>query len=124
MEALHTPVITADPQRDKENVALAENILDGILPVKLRGTCIHSSVWDDIAMLRGVEPILMDISDCLEFLHKTVDRFVEFELSRMEQMEALDLLDYDIGKLHCTPPYVDDLPGADYDGERIHLNNI
>ena len=59
LEAFHDPVITALPEEDEKNLAFAEEVLGDILPVELRGHGIYYAPWDQIARLRGVEPILM-----------------------------------------------------------------
>ncbi|GHU19389.1 hypothetical protein FACS1894163_12200 [Spirochaetia bacterium] len=45
VEALQLPVITAQPERDKQNLEVALDVLDGILPVKLRGHGIYYAPW-------------------------------------------------------------------------------
>ena len=119
----HNPIITPHPAQDSESVALAEEILNGILPVKLRGSLVYFAPWDQICFYRGVEPILIDMMDRPEFLHKIIDKFVSMEQFRLNQMEEYGLLDYDTQDLHCTPPYVNDLPGADYDGGKVLMKH-
>jgi hypothetical protein len=59
-----------------------------------------------------------------ELVHKTMAKFTGISLARMEQMEKLGLLDYNISSLHCTPPYCDDLPAGDFDGTHVRLKDI
>lgn len=124
VERLHCPIITRDPDKDQLRKAKAEEYLGGILPVRLCGTYIYFSPWDQISMLRGVEPILMDMIDRPELIHLTMKKFQEIGLSTMEQMEQLDLLDYEAVTLHCTPPYTKDLPAPDYDGGKVRCKDI
>lgn len=116
LDALSAPVVQADPQEDAKRVELAETLLDGILPVKLRGHGIYYAPWDVISRYRGVEPILVDLVERPDFIHRTMERFTEFYVSQYEQMQALGLLEVNLPSLHCTPAYTDDLPAADYDG--------
>ncbi len=103
LEAFHDPVITALPEEDAKNLAFAEEVLGDILPVELRGHGIYYAPWDQIARLRGVEPILMDVYDRPEYLHKIAGLFARAMKSEMDQMEALGLYDPRNLTVHCTP---------------------
>jgi len=116
VEKLTLPVITAYPEKDMEALEFASGILDGIMPVKLRGAGIFYPPWDRIAHYRGVQPILYDMVDRPGLLHKTVQKFCDLLTSNYLQMESLGLLDYNPASLHCTPPYCDDLPAPGYNG--------
>jgi len=109
LDQLHLPVITARPDVDRENVALAEEILDGILPVRLAGTYIYCSIWDQISTLRGVQPLYLDLALRPEFMHETMRRFTEIYASMIDQMDEQGLFSSDIKDLHCTPGYSDEL---------------
>jgi hypothetical protein len=65
----------------------------------------------------------MDLYDRPEFIHKTIQKFNDIELSKMEQMEALGLLENDLPVLHCTPGFTNDLPKVEPDG-KIRLKNV
>ena len=123
VETLQLPVVEALPEKDKENLEFANDILDGIMPVKLRGYGIYYAPWDEISMLRGVENCLIDMASRPEFIHKTIAKFTEIYQSRYTQMEALGLLDFNISSLHCTPPYTNDLPAPDYNGGRVRFKD-
>lgn len=103
LEQYHDPVITPHPEQDRENVAWAEEVLDGILPVQLRGHGIYYSPWDELAMLRGVEPILIDIYERPEYLHEIMKRFTHGMMVTMDQMEQYGLYDPRCMAVHCTP---------------------
>lgn len=124
LEKLRCPVITNDEEEDKRKLELAQEILRDILPVKLRGYYIYYAPWDVIPRLRGVSNVFYDMIDRPDFTHKIIKKFTEIELSIMEQYEELGLLDYDIPDLHCTPPYVSDLPAEDYDGGKVRLKDV
>ena len=124
IDQLHTPVITARPDVDNARLAWAEEILSGIMPARLRGTCFYFGPWDIISQLRGVEPILTDMVDRPELLHKTMDKFMEIGFSQCEQMEAQNLLDWDIADLHCTPHWADGIPTSDYSGGAVRMKDV
>lgn len=110
---LHLPHITAHPEKDAEALARAQEVLGDILPVRLCGSNVNHCPWDDISMLRGVEPILIDMMDRPEFIHQTMEIFTQIGLAEMEQKEQLGLLDPCLESLHCTPPFTGDLPQRD-----------
>lgn len=110
LELLHIPRITAHPELDQLHKEMAEEILGDILPVRLCGGYAYFQPWDQLAMLRGVEPILIDLMERPEFIHKTMKKFTEIGLSIMKQSEGLGLIDSVPLSLHCTPPFVSDLP--------------
>ena len=124
VDRLPLPVITARPELDAARLERVGEALNGVLPVKLRGHGIYYAPWDIISRLRGVEAILTDLTERPELMHKTIARFTDILTSQFEQMEEQGLLDYNIASLHCTPPYVDGSPAADYDGGRVRFKDI
>ncbi|MDR3123865.1 MAG: hypothetical protein LBU16_08830 [Treponema sp.] len=124
VEALKIPIIQARPDIDEKNLEAAREVLDGIMPVKLRGHGIYYAPWDEISMLRGIENCLVDMIANPELVHKTVAKFTEMCLARYTQMEAQGLLDFNVPSLHCTPPYCDELPAKDWDGGRVRFKDI
>jgi len=112
LDALTCPVITADPQADRQALAKAQELLGDALPAELRGHSIYHAPWDEISRYRGVEPILVDLVERPDFVHRIIARFTAFYTAQAEQMEALGLLEARPDDLHCTPPYVDELGGS------------
>jgi len=109
VEALKEPVLTALHDVDKQNVEWANDIIGGILPIKLQGHYLYHAPWDQIPRYRGVTQVLNDLAFRPEFMHTIIKKFSDATLSTIKQMEKLHLLDSDISTLHCTPPYVSDL---------------
>ena len=124
VHALCPPILTARTEMDAKNVELAESLFHGIMPVRLRGHGIYYAPWDQISMLRGMENCLLGMLEEPELMHATIEKFTEIGLAHYEQMEALGLLGVDIPSLHCTPPYTDALPAADFDGGRVRLKDV
>ena len=115
LEKLHLPIL----QYDKETTMLrfqkvAEAVGD-ILPVRLIGESNYMMAWDEIAMLRGVEPLLYDLVDRPEYTHAIRQRFNEIYESKITQMEELGLFEREPLTIHCTPALCDELPGDSYD---------
>jgi hypothetical protein len=123
IDALRLPVIAPCPDIDAARLAEAEEIFDGILPVRLRGHEMYYCPWDDIAQFRGVENCLADMAENPRLIHRTIRKFTQISVSRYTQMADLGLLDFRIPALHCTPPYTDELPAADYDG-KVRLKDV
>lgn len=124
VEALRVPVITALPEQDAKNMEMARELLGDTLPVKLIGNAAYYAPWDDISRMRGVEALLIDLWDRPELMHRTIERFSSFAASRFAQMEALGLLEWDIPHLHCTPPYVRELPSPGFDGKHVRIKDM
>ena len=106
--AITDPVLTAHPEVDNQRAEWANDILDGILPVRLQGHYIYHAPWDNIPRYRGVTNVLADLAFEPEFTHAIIKKFTDGAFSSMKQMEKLGLLDSEISNLHCTPPYVTD----------------
>ena len=106
VEALREPVLTAYPDIDNQHVEWANDILDGILPVRLQGYYIYHAPWDHIPRFRGVTQVLTDLMVNPDHMHAIMRKFTDYGFSTMKQMESLQLLDAGISNLHCTPPYV------------------
>ena len=125
LENLHSPVITYDREESLKRYNMVGEILGDILPVKLTGIgSFHVGPWDDIARYRGVTNLLMDLADRPEFMHQIVQKLTGFELSKLEQYEALDLFEATPASLHCTPVCTSDLPGESFDGIKLTRKNI
>jgi len=124
LEKMRLSKITAHPEKDAENVAAAEDILDGILPVELRGVGIYYAPWDTIPMLHGVDNTLLDLFDRPDFIHKIIAKFTEEGENVLRQQEALGLLDPRSPSLHCTPSYVSGVPAEDYSGGNYRMKDM
>ena len=124
LNKLHSRTILADQEKDKSNVAIAEEILNGILPVRLRGQYVYNHPWDEIPRFRNVETTLLDLVERPDFMHKVVAKFTEIRQSEMRQLEQQDLLDFNLSSLHCTPPQTSDLPSPGYDGKHVRLKDV
>jgi hypothetical protein len=125
VERLHNPVLTYNREETMKRYNLVGEILGDILPVKLSGCGYFTSgPWDDISRYRGVTNLLIDLVDRPEFMHKIVQKLTDISLSTLEQQEALNLFSNNDYSLHCTPIHTSDLPGKDYDGEKLTRKDI
>jgi hypothetical protein len=125
LEKLHPPEITVDDDLTEKRRALLDGVFGDMLPVRVTGVT-HAGFympWDNLAMWRGVEPIYVDLMDDPELLHAFMGKFLEIRLDLMDRLEKMNLLDADLGILHCTPGLVDDLPG-EIEGGRVTRKNL
>ncbi|MBQ8401273.1 MAG: hypothetical protein IJX14_05010, partial [Clostridia bacterium] len=65
--------------------------------------------WDDISFLRGVEPILYDMYDRPEYLHRIMRKFTDAAIARLDFIEQNSHVDPTSVNLHCTPGLVSGL---------------
>lgn len=110
LDALHPAVVTYDEKETLARKAAAEDIFEGILPVKLTGACPEFRVWDELSMYRGITPILYDFIDDPDFIHATMRKFTDFQIDLLRQLERLNLLEDDLQTIHCTGAFTDELP--------------
>jgi hypothetical protein len=114
---LQIPSIKYDKESTERALGQAKEVFSGILPVELAGTGMGYSLWDKIAMYRGVENLLMDLAMRPEFMHKTVSKFAEIAEGMFRQLAELDALDSNQMLLHCTAGCARDLPAPDFAGK-------
>ncbi len=117
LERLQLPVIRYDREATEKMAELACDVFDGIMPVELSGCSLQFSIWDDVARLRGVDNLLMDLAVRPDFMHKTAQRFTEIAEATFRQFEELDLLDPNPMLLHCTVGCSKELPADDFEGK-------
>lgn len=115
LENFHLPVITAHPEKDREEADQLREILGDTVPVEIRGHLVFHCPWDDLAFLRGVEPILYDLYERPEYLHRIMRLLTAAKQAEIDQMEALGLLDPRAADVHCTPAAVT-VPGGHEEG--------
>ncbi len=122
LDAFHLPVITRDTEREAAEIAFASEVLDGILPVELRGYQTYHAPWDWISRLRGVEPILLDMYERPEYLHRIIECFTRAAEVEIEQKEKLGVFDPRSMDIHCTPAAITN-PNASTDGH-YHASDV
>jgi hypothetical protein len=124
LDKIRLPVITYDRAGTEATLALAREVFDGLLEVKLCGQVLGSGIWDRITRFRGVDTLLLDLAMRPEFMHQTVARFAEVAAAEMRQSEEQGLLDPEQVTLHCTPACTKDLPARDYKGGPYRAQDV
>jgi len=114
---LQEPEIVHDQAASEEALAVAGEVFAGLMEVELVGGAgLHASIWDEIAMYRGVDALLIDLAERPEFMHRTARRFMEIAQAKFRQAEAQELLDPHPVLLHCTAACTRELPAPDFAG--------
>ena len=114
---LHKPEIVYDRQASEQALAVAKEVLAGLMEVELVGcNGLQYSIWDQIAMFRGVDNLLIDLAMRPDFMRRTAQRFMEIARSEFKQLEEQKLLEPRPVLLHCTPACVRELPADNCDG--------
>ena len=111
LEQMHDPVFTLRPDKDAKRMEIYTEVLGDSIPIILSGfSYFYFAPWDKITRLRGVEPILIDLYDRPEYLHKIMEKYVSAAHAQLDFTEkelGVDLTP----NLHCTPSLVSGLEG-------------
>ncbi|MBC7961292.1 MAG: hypothetical protein H7X94_15650 [Vallitaleaceae bacterium] len=104
VDLIKLPKITYLKEETLRRYHLVGEVLGDILPVKLMGVdCLYVTTWDEVAMFRGVTPLLFDLVDRPEFTHKIIRKLTDIHIHKLNAYEELGLFEADPLELHCTP---------------------
>ena len=125
LEKIRMPQVSHDPAETQRRLALAHEIFDSRLDVRLCG-CDPSymSIWDPVSMWMGVENALYTLVDQPEFMHRLLDRVTNGYLSMLDQLEAQGLLCESQSLIHCTGAYTDELPASGYNPQSPRTKDL
>ena len=104
-----------DVEATAERVGPLEEILDGILEVRVQGALPVFSAWDQLVTWRSAEGILLDIMDRPDFIHQLIERYTTASLAQLDALQEQGLLGHGQFTIHCTGAYSDELPAAGFD---------
>ncbi|MGQ9663311.1 MAG: hypothetical protein ACUVWX_13380 [Kiritimatiellia bacterium] len=124
LEKIRTPIITHDAAETDRRLAVAHELFDGILEVRLWGVEPYLSLWDPIATWMGVENALYALADRPEFMHRLVGRVTNGYLRMLDQLEEQGLLCQPQPLIHFTGAYTDELPAPGYNPARPRTKDI
>lgn len=109
LSSLHFHDIKAFPEQDAKNLEHANELLSGLVPVKLSGVALWLAVWDWITFWRGAETSLYSLYDEPEHVAALVKRLVEITGDYVDKLFAANLLDGGEGAIcHCMETYTDE----------------
>ncbi len=114
IEKIQMPVIEYDKETSENRLQEAQEIFEGIIPVRLSGVTPWFAMWDRLIELMGVEDTMYDLIDRPSFVHEICERWTQAEICRVEQYEKLNLLDAQNNTMHCTYTYNSTIPASDY----------
>ncbi|MGN0994575.1 MAG: hypothetical protein ACI4PD_05575 [Butyricicoccus sp.] len=93
LEQLVLPVVDVDREKTQRTLDAYHDILDGVIPVELRGC---PGFWfapmDDIVQYMGVEDLLVNLACEPELVHATMRRVMDCYLAGLDQYEKLGAL--------------------------------
>lgn len=122
LEAYKTPVIKYDRKSTEKQLETANALVGDIIPVKAEGVGIWAALWDRIVFLRGATPVLYDLADRPEFMHKIMERFVKVETDILDMYERENLL-ASPGFCHYAESDCDELYKDGFNENRITAKN-
>ncbi|MCE5278740.1 MAG: hypothetical protein LLG03_12010 [Planctomycetaceae bacterium] len=120
---LKNVIVRFDAKATAECENLVNDLVGDIMPVKMSGMSIWAAVWDRIVFWRGATPVLYDLADRPEFLHRLMRRLMEIEMDTLDQLEQQSLLEPEPGVIHCVGAYSDELPAAGFDPAHVRAKD-
>ncbi len=113
LDSIREPVVTRDRAAEQARMDFIRSLLGDTLPVRLVQEHAWYTCWDEIAMFRGMSPLLMDLAVEPELMHATIEKFSKCKASEFDQMEKLDVYGSHLTSLHCTPHYSEELEAVE-----------
>ena len=110
LEKMHVPEFFVDHEKTDRDMEFMTELLGDAMPVKKVGfQYIYSMPWDRITRYRGVEPIMFDMYDRPEYLHKIIKLFTDAVKAQLDFAEENLPITPDLINMHCTPAAVSGL---------------
>lgn len=128
LERIKMPVITHDVEASERNYQMMVDIFGDILEVERGGVAgMWFAPWDQLVTWWGVEQVFMDLLLRPELVHAAVDRLVNAHLSRLDQLERLNLLALNNRNVRIGSGgygYTDELPQEDFDPNHVRAIDL
>ena len=124
LQKIHMPRISHDQAETDRRLAVAHQLFEGLLEVRLSGADPYVSLWDPISTWMGVENALYALVERPDYVHRLVGRMTEGYLSMLDQFEEQGLLCEPQSLIHCTGAYTDELPASGYNPERPRTKDL
>ena len=124
IEKITMPVIGHDTAETARREAVATELFDGILDIRLMGAEPWITIWDPISMWMGVENALFAFADEPELMHALAGRMIAVYESTINQLEGQELLRPPQSLIHCTGAWTDELPATGYDPDKVRLKDL
>ncbi len=124
IDAIHLPDIEPDIERTQKVIDFAHEVFGDILPVRLMGHYFTWAPWDIISYARGVTPLLLDLYDKPELMHKLMKKLLDIANHTIDKMEEFNLFGAPNPLVHCTAGYSSDLPSEDEIPEQVNASHV
>ena len=110
VEKIKMPTFTLRKDLDEYRMNYFIDLFGDSFPVVLSGVSYrYCAPWDVIPRWRGVEPILYDMYDNPEHLHRIMERYMAAVVAEFDFIEQNMHVDPVCPNLHCTPGYISGL---------------
>ncbi len=127
VERINEPVVSHNEEMSEKLFEVRKDLFGGILDVRKRGIHFsYTALWDELVPLWGPENLLVDLIERPDLVRMAIVRYTDAWLSRLDQYEKLNLLDYEDGNYDVGSGglgFVSDLPGEDFKPGRVRLKN-
>ncbi len=124
LQKIQMPRLTHDEAETARRLALAHELFDGIIDVRLWGMDAYVSFWDPISTWMGVESALLAIVDRPDYVHRLVGRMADGYMGLFDQAEEQGLLCGPQNWVHCTGGFTDELPAPGYNPEKPRTKDM
>ncbi len=115
LEKIKVPEVSHNVAESERRMAVARELFDDLLDVRLWGADPYLSLWDPIATWMGIENALYTLIDRPDYVHRLLSRMTDGYLSMLDQLEEQGLMCGPQSLIHCTGAYSDELPANGYD---------
>ncbi len=128
LDKIRMPVVTHNEKATDFRYAAMCDTYAGIMPVRKVGQShIWYSPWDYLIRWWGVEEAMIDLVERPDLVHAAVDRMVDAWSTELDQFVALNAMALDCQNCRVGSGgygYVSNLPGAEFDPQRIAPHNM
>lgn len=123
LELLHNDVLTYDHEQTVKNFNFVNEMVGDIIPARITGFGGYYAIWDAISTYRGVEALLIDLTERPEYTHRLMEKLTAIEMDRIDQYEELNLFDPYPTSVHCTAAATDRLPPKGFDENHVKASD-
>jgi len=120
---IRLPQIALDDEATQRNLELTQDLFGDILTVQFKGVAhVSFHLMSQLCLLRGLGNVMMDMAADPGFVHEAMGILEEGHRRLLEQYQALSLLSLNNDDTYHSSGgvgYTDELPQADFDGERV-----
>ena len=105
--SLYFSEVLNDEEESARREAIAHELFDGILEVRMNGIEPVYNLWDKIVTWRGFDNMLFDFLDRPEIMHKLMKKITDISLHLIDQLEEKGLICQPQQRIHCSGAWTD-----------------